>query len=178
MLQIIVCQCYLKLFARTRECFARLVVLASSTRIYYILKTPFLKGSPISSGGPASLDSPWNGETHRSFLITNLYDTTSLYGYDSKFHKWCLSRGMTPLNDSTLHKAILCLHPRNAVYYMIWLIGKQVPVSCGIIKLFDEVARRKTLLMSQVLKCIFISWVFDFLDQYYEIDSRQYQPKS
>lgn len=91
-LQIIVCQCYLKLFARTRECFARLVVLASSTRIYYILKTPFLKGSPISSGGPASLDSPWNGERHRSFLITNLYDTTSLYGYDSKFHKWCLSR--------------------------------------------------------------------------------------
>lgn len=87
-------------------------------------------------------------------------------------------KGMTPLNDSTLHKAILCLHPRNAVYYMIWLIGKQVPVSCGIITLFDEVARRKTLLMSQVLKCIFISWVFDFLDQYYEMDSRQYEPKS
>ena len=50
-LQIIVCQCYLKLFARTRECFARLVVLASSTRIYYILKPPFWKGAPSPAVG-------------------------------------------------------------------------------------------------------------------------------
>ena len=161
-LQIIVCHCYLKLFARTRECFARACCPCILNKNLLNPQDPIPEREPHASpavGLQASLGRSHhgNGERHRSFLITNVYDTTSLYGYHSKFHKWCLSRewhlSIIPLWTKLFFVCISETAVCSIYDWAKWKTGNRklrynhtTPQSWSERNLVD---------VSQVLKCIF-----------------------